>query len=77
MGIIHPLSSLSLAALDLVPSADTHATRAMGLNAPVFNAGMDIALFSRRQVWDAIVGMGDPEVLGCLGARRIEILIHI
>lgn len=77
MSSIHPLSALSLAALDLVPSADICVMRAMGLNAPVFNAGVDIALFSRGQVWDAIVSMGDPEEAGCLGAGRFESLIHI
>lgn len=77
MSSIHPLSALSLAALDLVSSADEGVMGALGLNTPVFNAGMDIALFSRGQIWYAIVRMGDPKVPGCLGARRIECLIHI
>jgi hypothetical protein len=77
MIIIHPLSSLSLTALDLISSADTRATRAMGIDTPVFNARMNIALFSRWQVWDSIVAVGDTKEPSCLRARRFEILIHI
>jgi hypothetical protein len=39
------LPPAELTALDLISSADTRATRAMGIDTPVFNARMNIALF--------------------------------
>jgi hypothetical protein len=77
MSIIHPLSALSLAALNLVSSANIRVLSAKRVNTPVFNARMNIALLSRRQVWDAIVAMGSSEVPGCRRARRFETLIHV
>lgn len=77
MSSIHTLTALGLAALDLVSGADISVIGAVGLNTPEFHTRMSITLGSWGQVRNAVVGMGDPEVPGCLRVRRLKMLIHI
>jgi hypothetical protein len=77
MSSIHTLTALGLAALDLVSGADISVMGVMGLNTPEFHTRMSIILGSWGQVRNAVISMGDPEVLGRRGVCRMKMRIHI
>lgn len=77
MRIIHTLSALCLTALYFIPSTDKRVLGAVRINAPVLYTAMGVTLLRRGQVWDAVVGMSDPGVLGRLRARDLERIVHV
>ena len=77
MRIIYTLSALGLTALHFIPSADKCILGAVRINAPVLHTAMGVTLLRRGQVWDAVVGMSDPEILRRIWARGLEGIVHV
>jgi hypothetical protein len=77
MSSIHTLAALGLAALVLGSSADISVVGAIGINAPEFHTRMSITLGSWGQIRNAVICMGDPEVLSRIRVCRLKLLIYI